>query len=236
MSPIPWVVYPIGIGVAILVRKWLKSDESRDDAPSSNNEQKDNKKYGSLKHRTLITNLKYLKSDLESKKGIKIAVVGQPGAGKSSLICNLTKNKCKPLPQIGTKTDMTDWSTHVFTDANFPYVTYKNCVIIDSPGYNTTKHPIEEFIHNFPFSKFDHILMVIRGKLHAADMDICNVMEDLRGVNCHLVRSFSDELYDNGDKGKILKDYRDKAIRLDATFISNKTKEGIRELSQILNM
>ena len=236
MLPIPWVAYPIGIGIAILVRKLLKSDEPRDDTASSRNEQKDNKKYGSLKHRTLITNLKYLKADLDSKKGSKIAVVGQPGAGKSSLICNLTKNKCKPLPQIGTKTDMTDWSTHVFTDATFPYITYKNYLIIDSPGYNTTKHPIEEFIHHFPFSKFDHILMVIRGKLHESDMHICNAIEDLHGVNCYLVRSFSDELSENGDKEKIVKDYRDKAIHLDATFISNKTKEGFNELYRKLNI
>lgn len=60
---------------------------------------------------TLELNLERLEKQLRSHSGYKIAILGQPGAGKSSLLKKMTNGKVKPLPVIGTQTDATDWSS-----------------------------------------------------------------------------------------------------------------------------
>ena len=58
----------------------------------------------------LQKNLLRLGSLLRKEPGYKVAILGQPGAGKSSLLKKMTKGQVTPLPVIGIQTDATDWS------------------------------------------------------------------------------------------------------------------------------
>ena len=96
---------------------------------------------------TLELNLERLEEQLRSHSGYKIAILGQPGAGKSSLLKKMTNGKVKPLPVIGAQTDATDWSSD--TACNLLSV-YERYVFADVPGYDTSSHPLYVFSSSFP--------------------------------------------------------------------------------------
>ena len=118
---------------------------------------------------TLELNLERLEEQLQSHSGYKIAILGQPGAGKSSLLKKMTNGKVKPLPVIGAQTDATDWSSD--TACNLLSV-YERYVFADVPGYDTSSHPLYVFSSSFPFRHFDAFIFVIHGKLHSSDEDV----------------------------------------------------------------
>jgi len=141
----------------------------------------------------LELNLERLKRELDSHTGRKIAIIGQPGAGKSSLLKKMTKGNVRPLPIIGTKTDATSWADTI--NCNL-LSHYENHVFVDVPGYDTVSHPTHLFLASFPFEKFDAFVFVIHGKLHASDEKIFRLVVQSRKHHC-VARSFSDSLDDS---------------------------------------
>lgn len=63
-----------------------------------------------------------LKNKLDDENKIKILIIGQPGAGKSSLLQYVTNNECTPKPLIGQRTDATDWQDRKIS--NFFYLSH----------------------------------------------------------------------------------------------------------------
>lgn len=122
----------------------------------------------------------------------KIAILGQPGAGKSALLDLLTDRGCVPRPVVGQRTDATSWAhdpkaalIHACGDA----------VFVDSPGYGTAAHPAETFFRLFPYRSFDRLLLVLKDKLHAADDRLlAGIAKAGLAGRTLLVRSFADGL------------------------------------------
>lgn len=141
----------------------------------------------------LERNLRRLASELAViPRRRKIAILGQPGAGKSALLDLLTDRGCVPRPAVGQRTDATSWA-HDPNAALIPAC--GEAVFVDSPGYGTAAHPAETFFRLFPYRSFDRLLLVFKDKLHAADDRLlAGIARSGLAERTMLVRSFADGL------------------------------------------
>jgi predicted GTPase len=175
---------------------------------------------------TLEVNLERLREELRTNSGRKIAILGQPGAGKSSLLNKMTMGEVRPLPIIGGQTDATDWSGE--TSCNL-LSSYKDFVFVDVPGYDTLSHPTSVFASSCPFDYFDAFIFVIHGKLHSSDEEIFQLISN-SGKRICIAKSFSESL-DGNEKTTVESDIR-KRLSISNTaqilFFSNRTGCGIK--------
>ena len=208
-----WLAIPV-----VLLGKIIYDAVSEDEVPQPPIEKKRRKS-------TLELNLERLRVQLYSHPRYKVAILGQPGAGKSSLLRKMTKDKVSPLPIIGVETDATNWAND--TGCNL-LSTFDNYVFADVPGYDTLSHPVHVFLSFFPFNRFDAFVFVVHDKLHVSDEKIFRLMSQ---CNKHIVvvRSFSDgvathqrHLIEN-DIRKVLDLQRSTPV----LFASNRTGEGV---------
>lgn len=88
---------------------------------------------------------------------VRIAFVGQPGAGKSSLINAIVG---EPVAAVGQATDVTE------TAAEYDYRFQR---LVDLPGYGTEKFSYEDWAAEFCPEQYDALVYVCRGKLHQED-------------------------------------------------------------------
>jgi predicted GTPase len=158
----------------------------------------------------------------------KVAIIGQPGAGKSSLLKKMTNGKAIPMPVIGTHTDATNWANDHECDL---LSQYENFVFADVPGYDTLSHPLDVFLSSFPFTRFDAFIFVVHGKLLSSDEKIFRLIVK-SGKQLCVVRSFSDSI-ESEDCLSVENDIR-KQLRLEDSipikFFSNRTGEGIEPI------
>jgi GTP-binding protein EngB required for normal cell division len=214
-----WFLIP-----AVAVAAKVVYDYATDDSSSSNRPNKS----------SLELNLERLQRELNTHQNVKkIAIVGQPGAGKSSLLKKMTKGKVKPLPVIGTQTDATSWADEL--DCNL-LSHYENYIFVDVPGYDTTSHPKQTFLSSFPFYKFDAFIFVIHGKLHGADEEIFKSIH-LSGKRFCVARSHCDSLEDY-EKTIVKSDLRGRLNLNNSTSVSlfsNRTGEGIDEIFKFVS-
>ncbi|MGF9913316.1 GTPase domain-containing protein [Paenibacillus ehimensis] len=171
-----------------------------------------------------------LRTKLQIMTNKKIVIIGQPGAGKSSLLDQLTDQACVPRPMIGAQTDLTNWSREIMVDL---VNSYKEVVFVDSPGYCTSEHSLASFVHKFPFDMFDKIVMVVSGKVRQADDVVWHSIVSRRGRSgLILVRTYSDSIAAE-EEAEVLADLHNK-FRQPAILVSNRTKRGIDELKKLI--
>lgn len=186
---------------------------------------------------TLEKNFIKLRSIMENSPHRKVAIIGQPGAGKSSLLIKLTDGKCEPLPCIGAQTDATDWSINESID--FIHF-YKDIDFIDSPGYGTEAHPVKSYQNLFPFDQCHVILFFIQGKIHQSDERMFHTLLTLSKQSCQIaiIRNFSEYLSQQ-DQLDIQKDLDSKLLytrfHIPIYFVSNRSKMGIEEVKHFIH-
>jgi predicted GTPase len=208
-----WLVIP---AVGLLGKAIYKAVTDEDDAPKPREKT------------TLELNFQRLKEQLKSRSGYKVAILGQPGAGKSSLLKKMTNEKVRPLPVIGVQTDATDWSR----DSNCNLLsTYENYVFADVPGYDTTSHPLDLFSSFFPFEHFDAYIFVIHGKLHSSDETIFRLVAR-SGKSISVAKSFAESL-ERENFEIVERDIRARLLLPKSTavrFFSNRTGDGVESV------
>jgi predicted GTPase len=187
----------------------------------------------------LEQNLRKLRDLLSARRGPKIALLGQPGAGKSSLLDRLTDGRCVPRPVIGTTTDATDWSKSLDVTLLHEFGTM---VFVDTPGYDTEKHPVKSYLDLFPFDAFDSIILVLSSKVHQADDEMLQVLDrrvsegKLPAWKLFLVRCFADTLSPD-EEAAVERDLRSRLPHCGGSsfwLVSNRTGRGIAGLREAL--
>ena len=183
----------------------------------------------SAKKRTVLeSNLVRLRAELHAARVHRIAILGQPGAGKSSLLKKMTKSRVVPLPVIGAETDATNWAES--SDCNLLSL-YDKFTFVDVPGYDTSSHPVGVVLENFPFGEIDAYIFVVRGKLRGADEQIFQAIAKSGKPIC-IARSFAESANDN-ERIAITEDLQHRfglAGDHHIGFFSNRNGDGIAEI------
>jgi small GTP-binding protein len=120
----------------------------------------------------------------QNKEVVSVALFGQPGAGKSSLINKIVGAK---VAQTGVETDKT------VEEASY---LHKGLRLVDLPGYGTAKFPKQGYKEKFHLEKFDLFLCVTSGKFHQADTELFRELEAMNKV-CIFVVNKHDELWED---------------------------------------
>lgn len=175
---------------------------------------------------------KKIQVDYESFKSekLKIALIGQPGAGKSSLI---NKILGKDVFRVSQQTDTTkEAEAHE----------YGNLIITDLPGYGTKMFPVDQWVEQFNVSDYDLYIFVFAGKLHDSDSRLFEMLEQWKQERNHpyfVVRNKADDIWEDGKTDEELRqvvrdDVREKSGLGDCKvyFTSCRKLEGIEKLKE----
>jgi hypothetical protein len=120
--------------------------------------------------------------DKDDSVRVSIALFGQPGSGKSSLINRLIGQRLAPE---GVRNDVT-------TERND--FEWNGLTLVDLPGYDTERFPAAEYMSRFRVLEFDLLLCVFDGKFHQADTSFFHEVTK-RGKTCLFVRNKHDTLW-----------------------------------------
>lgn len=163
----------------------------------------------------------------EDEVSVVVALFGQPGAGKSSLINRLTGQKLAPE---GVKTDMTQEARSY---------EWNGLKLIDLPGYGTKQFPKETYLQRFNVWTYDVFLCVFSGKFRDEDSEFFLELKT-RNRPCLFVRNKADAIWEEDKsaatlKTEIAEDLR-RHVRSDEPllFTSCRTREGIGELDHAI--
>jgi GTP-binding protein EngB required for normal cell division len=173
-------------------------------------------------------NLTRLSLELPRSELPVIAVVGQSGAGKSSLVWSLSGGAVTPKPNIGLETDATDWSKQMDVDL----ISRSNdMMFVDVPGYGTKSHPTNILLSHFPLSEFSLLMFVLSGKVRGDDKDVFKRMIDC-GRPLAIIRNYAESL-DDAERLEVRRDFQLHLGLPDAHnvwFTSCRTQSGVSAL------
>lgn len=121
----------------------------------------------------------------EEANPVRIGLLGQPGAGKSSLINSLIGSE---QAAVGVQTDKT---------RDVEEFHWGGMVLVDLPGYGTERFPDKTFFNQFAVLDFDALLCVASGKFRDADARFFREVVKA-GKAVLFVRTFADALKQRG--------------------------------------
>jgi GTP-binding protein EngB required for normal cell division len=165
----------------------------------------------------------------EDKGRVRVALFGQPGAGKSSLINALVGQH---VAQVGVRTD---------TTTSCECYEWGQIVLADLPGYGTERFPSETYFDRFDIMSFDLFLCVTANKFTAEDAAFFRALNGA-GKPCLFVRNFGDMLWQEGmTKSDLEREVVDDARRhvqdegIGVLFTGCRTKAGLDLLSRAIH-
>ncbi|WP_168220549.1 GTPase [Azospirillum thermophilum] len=158
---------------------------------------------------------------------VSVALFGQPGAGKSSLINKMIGQK---LAAVGVETDKTVSAGEYES---------KGITFVDLPGYGTKKFPKEGYFEEFDIPSRDLFLCVTSGKLLQSDAELFSELIKF-GKICIFVSNKYDELWEDDIPLSELKQRRRDDIvkhvghQVPVVFTSCRTNEGLDDLQNLI--
>lgn len=159
---------------------------------------------------------------------VKVALFGQPGSGKSSIINKLIGEN---VADIGQSTDVT---------VEAKEYEWGQVKLVDLPGFGTKKFPKESYFDEFKIPTFDLFLCVFSGKFHQADTEFFQELKRI-GKVCIFVRNKHDEIWEDD---KCIKDLEKDIIEdtkkqvnssnIEFVFTSCRRKIGFDKLQELI--
>jgi small GTP-binding protein len=180
---------------------------------------------------TLREETERLRSELEKldEVRVRVALFGQPGAGKSSLINALIGRE---VAETGARTDTTTEAKRYHHDG----VDYT-----DLPGFGTTRFPADTYWERFQLDEHDLLLCVKDGKFSLDDDKVFFSELFKRGKVCIFVHNKLDTLWSSTKtmdevKQEIAADFAARITPHQAplVFTSCRTREGLDELERAI--
>jgi predicted GTPase len=163
------------------------------------------------------------KAEATEHTPVYIALFGQPGAGKSSLI---NASVGQTLAKVGVENDVTTERADYEWNGLF---------VSDLPGYGTAKFPASTYLGTFEITKFDIFLCLIAGKLK--DDDIAFFRELMHaGKRCIFIRNKIDAEFEPGITDIEMRQRIASSIRAQVgeetkiIFTSCRTRHGLDDL------
>lgn len=171
-----------------------------------------------------IENLHQKIKELEDVQ-VSVALFGQPGAGKSSLINCLTGQN---QAEVGNKNDIT------VEEKSYEW---NGLYLVDLPGYGTSRFPASTYMEKFKIEKFDFFLCIFSGvRLKEDDIAFFKKLRNM-GKSCLFVCNKTDALWENGKtlseiQREIQENLRQEVGVQDCVyFTSCRSDEGLDELT-----
>ncbi|WP_207952753.1 GTPase [Paenibacillus agricola] len=133
-------------------------------------------------------NIEDILGELSKEKNTKIniALFGQPGSGKSSIINAIIGEN---VAEVSTRTDTTTEEGSIIWGED------DSLLLTDLPGFGTSQFPANDYWQRFSLDKYDLFVCVFSGKFHQADDELFNKIIE-KGKPCIFVRNYSDTLFD----------------------------------------
>lgn len=163
----------------------------------------------------------------EDRQTISIALFGQPGSGKSSLINRLIGQKLAPE---GVRNDVTTERKEY---------EWNGLTLVDLPGYDTAKFPADSYMARFRIMEFDLLLCIFDSKFHEADTELFQEISR-RGKKCLFVCNKHDTLWQDGKEiidleQEITENVRQQVGKLQPIYFTSCRKNtGLNELEQAI--
>ena len=159
---------------------------------------------------------------------VRIGFLGQPGAGKSSLINSILGYEAAP---VGVETDYTKGAADY---------SWNELSLVDLPGYGTEGFPREGFIEKFKLLDHDALLCISNGKFRSDDLVLFREVL-AQGKACVFVRTHSSSLNQSGKtreqlESAIYDDLNRQLGRDDVpvVFVDNATQDGMAKLQDLV--
>jgi small GTP-binding protein len=158
---------------------------------------------------------------------VSVALFGQPGAGKSSLINKIVGKK---VAEVGVETDK--------TVAAAGYV-HNGLNLVDLPGYGTQRFPKATYKSQFELDKFDLFLCVTSGKFHQADTELFRELDAMQKVCIFVVNKYDELWEDDVTIGELERRKRDDIIKqvgkpVNVIFTSCRNGHGLDVLNETI--
>jgi len=132
--------------------------------------------------------LKNIKAQVDSWENteVKIAVTGQSGSGKSSLINAIAGSKIAPVGFVETTMEPKEYKTD------------NGIILVDLPGCGTANFPFESYVDDMKLSEFDAIVLVTANRFYEADIKLFNYVTNDLKKPIFLVRTKMDDAVRDG--------------------------------------
>jgi len=160
---------------------------------------------------------------------VRVALFGQPGAGKSSLINAMIG---RDVAEVGERTDTTV-AAHRYHHDGVEYT--------DLPGFGTTRFPADTYWERFQVGEYDLLLCVKDGKLSLDDDKLFFDEIWKRGKVCIFVHNKLDTLWSSTKtvdevKQALTEELKERIAPNSAplVFTSCRTREGLDELERTI--
>ncbi|WP_404332090.1 GTPase [Mesobacillus maritimus] len=170
-----------------------------------------------------------IKEELEklNQTQVRIALFGQPGSGKSSLINALIG---EDVARVSQETDT--------TISEDPYK-WEDLILTDLPGYGTKNFPADSFFERFDVLSYDIFICVFSGKFKQEDTEFFRRLHK-ENKKCIFVRNSVDSMFEKGKtieqlKENVTNDVREQVGKdVKVYFTSCRTEEGLDDLTQAI--